>query len=216
MLFAFLKSSFMTNVIHGSIQPIPAYIIIIVIIYSPNAIKTLKSHDYAWQRGRESALTEATKNINKLKLINRLCVTRWTPPDYWQTDNSNGLVMVICNYHRLNSASRVLISTCSAPLLQTGERKQLSLFDLDLWPTTLTYNHRLAKVKVDPHAKNQGQRSNGSNRRGPTDKRTDTHTHGRYQKYYLPCYAVDKNRATTASSSSSCSFIEGCHTQPNI
>ncbi len=27
------------------------------------------------------------------------------------------------------------------------------LFDLDLWPTTLTYNPSLAKVKVDPHAK---------------------------------------------------------------
>jgi len=40
--------------------------------------------------------------------------------------------MVICNYHWLNSTSRVLISTCSAPLVQTGERKQFSLFDLDL------------------------------------------------------------------------------------
>jgi len=50
-----------------------------------------------------------------------------------------------------------------------------------------------AKVKVDPHTKNQGKRSNGSNRRAPTDKRTDKHTHGRYQTYYRPCYAVDKN-----------------------
>jgi len=32
-----------------------------------------------------------------LKLIDRLRAARWTPPDYWQTDNSNGLVMVICN-----------------------------------------------------------------------------------------------------------------------
>jgi len=49
------------------------------------------------------------------------------------------------------------------------------LFDLDLWPTTLTYNPRLAKVKVDPHAKNQGQRSNCSNRRAPqTNGRTHT------------------------------------------
>jgi len=32
--------------------------------------------------------------------------------------------------------------------------------------------------------------SNGSNRRAPTDKRTDTH--GRYQTYCLSCYAVDK------------------------
>ena len=108
--------------------------------------------------------------------------------------------MVIRNYHWLNSASRVLISTCSAPLVQTGERKQFSLFDLDLWPTTLTYNHRLAKVKVDPHTKNQGHRSNGSNRRVPianwhthTHGQTDGRTHGRYQTYHLPCYAVDKN-----------------------
>ena len=69
--------------------------------------------------------------------------------------------MVIRNYHWLNSASQVLKSTCSAPLrplVQTGERKQFSLFDRDLWPTTLTYNPRLAKVKVDRQAKNQGQR----------------------------------------------------------
>ena len=49
-----------------------------------------------------------------------------------------------------NSASRVLISSCSAPLVQTRERNKHKLFDLDLWPTTLTYNPRLAKVKVDP------------------------------------------------------------------
>jgi len=124
-----------------------------------------------------------------IKLIVRLRATRWTPPDYWQTYNSSGLVIVIRNYHWLNSAtaSRVLISTCSAPLVQTGERKQFSPFDLDLWPTTLTYHPRLAKVKIDPHAKNQSQRSDVSNRRAPTDKPTD----GRYQTYYRPCYAVD-------------------------
>jgi len=134
----------------------------------------------------------------KLTLIDHLCATRWTPPDYWQTDNSNGLVMVIHNYHWLNSASRVLVSTCSAPLVRTGERKQFSLFDLDLWPTTLNYNPRLAKVKVDPHAKSQGQRSNGSNRRVPTAN-GHTHTHGRYQTYHLPRYVVDnyRNRTTT-------------------
>jgi len=78
--------------------------------------------------------------------------------------------MVIRYYHWLNSARRFLTSTCSAPLVQTGERKHFSMFDLDL-------NPKLAKVKVDPHAKNQGQRSNGSNRSAPTDKQTDTHTH---------------------------------------
>jgi len=63
-------------------------------------------------------------------------------------------------------------------------------YDLDL-------NPRLAKVKVDPRAKKQGHRSNGSNMRAPTDKRTDTHTHTHtrtlYQTYYLLCYAVDNN-----------------------
>jgi len=76
------------------------------------------------------------------------------------------------NYHWLNSANRVLISTCSAHLVQTGEQ----FFTVWPWPSTLTCNTRLAKVKVDPHAKNQGQRRNGSNRRAPTDKRTDMHT----------------------------------------
>ena len=50
----------------------------------------------------------------------------------------------------------------------------------------MTYNPKLAKIKVDPHAKIQGQRC-GLNRRVPTDKRMD----GRYQTYYGPCYAVD-------------------------
>jgi len=60
--------------------------------------------------------------------------------------------MVSCNHHWLNSASRVLISTCSAPLVQTGEHKQFSLFDLDL-----DLQSQLAKVKVVHHAKIQGQ-----------------------------------------------------------
>jgi len=68
--------------------------------------------------------------------------------------------MVIRNYHWLNSASRVLISTCSTPLVQTGEHKHFSLFDLDL-----------KSQATNPQAKNQDQRSNGSNRRAPTDKR---------------------------------------------
>jgi len=68
-----------------------------------------------------------------LKLIDCLRATHWMPPDYWQADNSSGLVMVIRNYHWLNLTSWVLISTCSAPLVQMGERKQFSLFDLNLW-----------------------------------------------------------------------------------
>jgi len=64
-------------------------------------------------------------------------------PDYWQTDNSNGLVMVICNYHWLNSASRVLTSTCFAPLVQTGEQF------FTVWPWTLTYDLDLQSQASD-------------------------------------------------------------------
>ena len=57
-----------------------------------------------------------------------------------------------------------------------GIKTQFSPFDLELWPTTLTYNPNLAKVNVDPHAKNQGRRSNGSNRRTRTNKQTNKRT----------------------------------------
>ncbi len=54
---------------------------------------------------------------------------------------------------------------------------------------TLTYIARLAKVKVDLHARDEGRRSNGSARRVVTDGQTD----GRYQVHYLPRFAVDKH-----------------------
>ncbi len=57
----------------------------------------------------------------------------------------------------------------------------------------LTYNPNLAKVKFDPYAKCQGQRSNGSAVRAHTGGQTDGRTHARYQFYYLPRFAVDKN-----------------------
>ncbi len=43
------------------------------------------------------------------------------------------------------------------------------------WPTTLTYNPSLDKVKVNSHIKNQGHRSNCSVMRVRTDRQTDTH-----------------------------------------
>jgi len=89
-----------------------------------------------------------------------------------QTIPMDCVVMVFRDYHWLNSASRVLILTCSAALVQMGEQ----FFTVWPWPTTLTYSPRLAKIKVDSHAKNRGQRSNGSNTRAPTDKWMDTHT----------------------------------------
>ncbi len=45
-------------------------------------------------------------------------------------------------------------------------------FDLDLWPMTLTYNPNLAKVKVDPHTKNQGRRFSRESADWRTDGRT--------------------------------------------
>ena len=63
---------------------------------------------------------------------------------------------------------------------QTDPTKQFLPFDLEPWPTTLIYNPSLAKVKVDPHTKNQGRRSNGSDRRARTDKQTHRQTNGRY------------------------------------
>ena len=95
----------------------------------------------------------------------------------------------------LNSASRVLMSTFSAPLVQTGERKQPHT----VWPWPLTYDlhlqSRLAKVKstLMPKIKVKGQTVQ-TGERPQTNGRTHTHTHthGRYQTYYLPCYAVDK------------------------
>ena len=61
---------------------------------------------------------------------------------------------------------------------QNVKSKHVSnIFDLDLWPTTLTYNPRLVKVK-DPHAKNQGRRSNGSSVRALMDRQTDGRTDG--------------------------------------
>ncbi len=73
-------------------------------------------------------------------------------------------------------------------------KTQFLAFDLDLWPTTLTYNPSLAKVKVDPNTKNQGQRSNGSAVRALTNKHTNGLTDGRTLPSALsPCFAVDKN-----------------------
>ncbi len=70
-------------------------------------------------------------------------------------------------------------------------KHNLLLYDLDLWPTTLNYNPKLAKVKVNLHIQNQDHRSNSSNRRAQTNRRTDKRTNGRYQTHYLTCFAVD-------------------------
>jgi len=132
-------------------------------------------------------------HIYKLKLIDHLRATRWMPPDYWQTNNSNGLVMIIRNYHWLNSASRVLILTCSAPLVQTGHRKQTHCLTL-----TLTYDLDLQSKASEGQGRPSCQKSRSKVKRfkqestyRQTDRHIHTHTHGHYQTYYLPCYVVD-------------------------
>ncbi len=52
-------------------------------------------------------------------------------------------------------------------------KTRILAFDLDLWPTTLTSNPNLAKVKVDLHTEYQGHRSDGSAVRALTDGWTD-------------------------------------------
>jgi len=89
-------------------------------------------------------------------------------PDYWQTDNSTGLVMVIRNYHWLNSAS------LHHWFKQESVNKH-TLFDLDFWPMTLTYNPRLAKVKVDSHAKIKVKQF----KQESAHRQTDGHAHAR-------------------------------------
>jgi len=107
------------------------------------------------------------------------------------TDNSNGLVMVIRNYHWLNSANLVLISTCSAPLVQTGEQ----FFTVYPWP--LTYDLDLQSQASQGQGRPSCQKSRSRVKRFKqvsAHRQTDGHTHGRYQTYYLPCYAVDNNK----------------------
>jgi len=124
----------------------------------------------------------------KLKLIDRLRATRWTPPDYWQTDNSNGLVMVIRYYHWLNSASRVLISTCSAPLVQTGERKQFHCLTLTFilrpWPTIPGYPR--SRSTLMPKIKVKGQTVQTGECPQQTDTYAHTWTNGRTHTWTLP------------------------------
>ncbi len=72
---------------------------------------------------------------------------------------------------------------------------QNTILAFGIWPWPLTYDPNLAKVKVDPHGKNQGRRSNSLAGRLSADRRTDRHTDGCYQVHYLPAslsYAVDR------------------------
>ena len=144
----------------------------------------------------------ALLNKHILKLIDRLRATRWTPPDYRQTDNSNGLVMVIRNYHWLNSASRVLISTCSAPPVETGECKQTHT----VWPWPLTYDLDIQSQASQGQGRPSCQKSRSKVKRFKQEsahRQTDGHTltHTDATKRIISLYAVDKNEGTCKSKS---------------
>ena len=123
-----------------------------------------------FRRSRDSrvkrCIVKYWKNPKILKQIDCLRMTRWKPRllknrQFQWTGNGHSQLPLA----ELGKPSPNIDLLCT-----TGSNKHnFSLLDLDL-------NPRLAKVKVDPHAKNQGQRSNGSNRRAPTDRRTHTHT----------------------------------------
>ncbi len=73
-------------------------------------------------------------------------------------------------------------------------------FDLDLWPTTLTYNPNLARAGSSsiyiPNIKVVGQTVQAGEHR-QTSGRTD----GRYQVHYLPSFADDKYETHTGQAS---------------
>ena len=106
------------------------------------------------------------------RYTHRFIDNRHTHKDWY-----SGVYWVDFVFHEtfLYLACQIPISTCSAPV---GKQYKhiLLLYDLELWPTALTYNPKLAKVKVDSRAKDQGHRSNSSKRRRQTNKRMDRRT----------------------------------------
>ncbi len=134
---------------------------------------------------------------------------------YWLPTH-NHLVMVVVALCCTRQSRAPNIDRC-APEIWPWPQTLTLTFDLDpdLWPwpqikvigdkqwnkntsiqcLTLTYIARLAKVKVDLHAQDEGRRSNGSARRvvtdGQADGQTGGQTDGRYQVHYLPRFAVD-------------------------
>jgi len=129
-----------------------------------------------WWRGLKCTLQQNNRQCKQIKADRPLTSDTLNIP--WLLTNRQ--FQCIRSYHWLNSASRVLISTCSTPLVQTGERKQFSLFDLDLWPMTFIYNPRLPRSTLMPKIKVKRFKQESAHRQ------TDGHTHGCYQMYYLP------------------------------
>jgi len=103
--------------------------------------------------------------------------------DYWQTDNSKQTLLPLAELGKPS-----LISTCSAPLVQTWEQF------FTVWPWPLTYDLDLQSQASQGQGRPSCQKSRSEVKRFKQEsshRQTDGHTHGRYQTYYLPCCAVD-------------------------
>ena len=103
------------------------------------------------------------------------------PPGGLVTDTQTSFKLIAFLLH---TASRALIIDCTCLTL-----------NLSLWPRPwhcLTYNLRLARVKVVPHAQNQDPRSNWE-RRSRNLKMTDRQTNRRREAVKLPSFKVNNN-----------------------
>ncbi len=111
---------------------------------------------------------------SKLNIIDH-CARLFTVIVPWLLTNTRRSWTVF-HVFLMHSASQALILTTPWHAHSvTGE------LDLDPWPTTLTYNPRLARVEVDPHAK----KSRSTIKRESTRKQTIKQMDRRYQMYYL-------------------------------
>ena len=105
--------------------------------------------------------------------INDLYLDTWTP--FLIVTFELG-ALELRSWH-LNLTLTLTLVTLNWPLYPTDNKQKnvISMFDLDLWPMTLTFKLILARVKVKIQAKNQGRRSNGLAIEGQRDKHTYTH-----------------------------------------
>ncbi len=112
-----------------------------------------------------------------------LAAPSWCPSSRGLLLDAMTLLAVLLASHVVSHIeSDVSLSHYSALLLGNENLPN----DLDLWPTTLTYNPSLAKVKVNHHTKNQGHRSNGLAVRVLTDGMTEWRKDGKTAPILLP------------------------------
>ena len=90
-------------------------------------------------------------------------------------------------YGRTDATKRIISSLTPKQLKRHQNlvtKHNLLLYDLEIWPTTLTYNPSLALVEFNTHTKNEGRSSDGSSR--SARKYPQTHTHTQTNKRTLP------------------------------